>query len=517
MPLAMTRPFRHPKTGVYWYRKRVPAGLIALVGKREEKRSLRTKDPQEAKRAHARVAADVERRWAGLRLGAVGLDHREVHALAGEVYRNMVARHEREPGAAWGWSVVADQQRRLQARRGDPWADLELSELVDPEIKEVLDKRAIAVDDVTWERLKQAVGDAMLQAQRLLQRRANGDFRPDPDADRFPTAETNSFTWDEAWALYLQQHKPGEATQKRWRTATRSFVDAVGTDMRCVTAVQVVDWRNVLLAKGLDAVTVRDVYVASVRTVLGCACSNLKLKLNPAAGIKTVVPKKVKLREKEFTPDEARTILGATFATFSHLVTPEHAAARRWVPWLCAYTGARVNEITQLRGEDVCVEMGIPCLRITPEAGTVKDKARRYVPLHEHLIEQGFLDFVRSRGDGPLFFDPKAGRGGKEKGSLAARAGRHMGEWVRELGITDPGVAPNHGWRHLFKTLGRTAGIGMDRLDAIQGHAPPNEGGKYGGWPPTVLDPEIRKIPRFEVVPATSVDRRRSGKASCRK
>ncbi|MBJ7407641.1 MAG: hypothetical protein JHD07_31860 [Bradyrhizobium sp.] len=23
----------------------------------------------------------------------------------------------------------------------------------------------------------------------------------------------------------------------------------------------------------------------------------------------------------------------------------EHAKARRWVPWICAYTGARVNEI----------------------------------------------------------------------------------------------------------------------------------------------------------------------------
>lgn len=159
-------------------------------------------------------------------------------------------------------------------------------------------------------------------------------------------------------------------------------------------------------------------------------------------------------------------------------MTPEHAAARRWVPWLCAYTGARVNEMTQLRGEDIRREIGIPCLRITPEAGTVKNKTLRFVPLHEHLIEQGFLEFVRSRGDGPLFFDPGAKRGGKERGSLAARTGRHLGEWVRELGIDDPAVAPNHGWRHLVKTRGRNAGIGGDRLDAIQGHAPSNEGGK---------------------------------------
>lgn len=28
-------------------------------------------------------------------------------------------------------------------------------------------------------------------------------------------------------------------------------------------------------------------------------------------------------------------------------------AARRWIPWLCCYSGARVTEIAQLRGSDV--------------------------------------------------------------------------------------------------------------------------------------------------------------------
>lgn len=66
--------------------------------------------------------------------------------------------------------------------------------------------------------------------------------------------------------------------------------------MKRVTAGQVVGWRNDLLAKGLDPVTVRDVYVASVRAVLGCAKANLKLGENPAAGLRTAVPRKQKLR-----------------------------------------------------------------------------------------------------------------------------------------------------------------------------------------------------------------------------
>nr|WP_321982901.1 DUF6538 domain-containing protein [uncultured Cohaesibacter sp.] len=42
----MTYPFKHPKTGIYDYRKVVPVPLRAVIGKREEKRSLKTKDPQ---------------------------------------------------------------------------------------------------------------------------------------------------------------------------------------------------------------------------------------------------------------------------------------------------------------------------------------------------------------------------------------------------------------------------------------------------------------------------------------
>jgi hypothetical protein len=47
----------------------VPEELRALVGKREEKRTLGTKDPTEAKRLHAAALAELEARWASLRAG----------------------------------------------------------------------------------------------------------------------------------------------------------------------------------------------------------------------------------------------------------------------------------------------------------------------------------------------------------------------------------------------------------------------------------------------------------------
>ncbi|MGE5995178.1 hypothetical protein ACQJ1S_26225, partial [Klebsiella pneumoniae] len=76
----------------------------------------------------------------------------------------------------------------------------------------------------------------------------------------------------------------------------------------------------------------------------------------------------------------------ATLATFSHLTTPETRAARRWIPWICAYTGARVNEITSLLPSDVRSdeETGMPCVYLRPEM--TKGDYERVIPVHSHLF-----------------------------------------------------------------------------------------------------------------------------------
>jgi integrase len=47
-------------------------------------------------------------------------------------------------------------------------------------------------------------------------------------------------------------------------------------------------------------------------------------------------------------------------------------AAKRWIPWLCAFSGARVAEIAQLRKVDIRLDETIQHGRITSDAGSVK-------------------------------------------------------------------------------------------------------------------------------------------------
>ena len=110
MPLAMSRPWKHPNSGVYWLRKGVPDDLRALVGKREEKRSLGTRDPVEAKRRHAEALAEIEERWANLRSGPKILTEKAAHQLAMVVHDWWLHQHTDNPSQQAAWNVdLADR------------------------------------------------------------------------------------------------------------------------------------------------------------------------------------------------------------------------------------------------------------------------------------------------------------------------------------------------------------------------------------------------------------------------
>lgn len=105
MPLAMSRPWKHPKTGIYQLRKVVPEELRQIVGKREEKVSLQTRDPAEAKVRHAKALAELEARWANLRAGPKPLSEREAHQLAIVSYDHWLEQYRDNPSQQTNWDI----------------------------------------------------------------------------------------------------------------------------------------------------------------------------------------------------------------------------------------------------------------------------------------------------------------------------------------------------------------------------------------------------------------------------
>jgi integrase len=299
--------------------------------------------------------------------------------------------------------------------------------------------------------------------------------------------------------------------RKEGRNYIAKLITFLGHDDAArITSREVGAWRDQLLVEPAQRggqrspVTVNDKYLATLKAMLGWAAKKGRelLPENVAAGIRAEVPKRSKLRERHFSDSEAKAILAASLVPAPPKMAPGNRLARRWVPWLCAYTGARVGEIAQLRVQDVQQVDGIWTLRITPDAGPVKNKEYRVVPLHEHLIAQGFLAIVEAAENGAIFYDATMRRSDEDHNRHIDKVGEKLAKWVRDdVGIKDRGVKPSHAWRNLFKTIAVDLGVLPRVSDAITGHALPRGevGRTYEGPFLKTCAEAIGRFPRFEV------------------
>lgn len=516
MGLRMILPWENPRSRFFWFRRRVPAKFAKFGMHGEIKKSLNTTDWDEAVLLCQEENLRLERAWRENLYGTPpsDLSHEQITALAGEFYDEMVATHRANPGPPRDWEEALTKHvaRKRPIVGGVSWG-LHLLSTFGGEVRSFLQKRGINLVGDQLFGFIHAYVEAKEQASKQLLKNARGDYRPDPDADRFPKfvpTDANQ-VFDGLWHEFCEAKMIAASTKKKWEPYFRTLIRRTGSnDMSKVTEKHLLDWRDALMASKLSKVTVRDGYIAAMKAFFGWAKRMKKLPGDPSAEVHVEVSDKHETRMRGFRDDEADRILSAALAPANKLMSKENAAARRWVPWICAYTGARVNEITQLRAKDVKEIDGIWCLHITPEAGTVKTSRERNVPLHPHLLEQKFVEFARAkRGNAPLFYSIARQRNPDRKNPTYASVGNKLAEWVRGLGIKDPLVKPNHGWRHRFKTVGRKSRMDWLILDCIQGHAPRTEGEGYGEVTPDVMYPEIAKHPRYKVV-AKSVDARKS-------
>jgi integrase len=341
----------------------------------------------------------------------------------------------------------------------------------------------------------EAFWKAMRDAFATRKRNAEGDYSPDRTVDRFPvwqfekdavqyTPRVSLTGLVESWWEEAEAAHRSVSTYESYKNTMNAFVAFLKHDDAArVTKEDVVNFKDYRLRstnprtkKPISPKTVKDSDLSGLKTIFGWAVANGKLKTNPAEGVTIKLGKQPKLRGKGFTDEEAKAILKEATNRERGQENTKTFAAKRWVPWLMAYSGARVGELAQLRKQDISKIGNYWVAKITPEAGTVKNKEARDIVLHPHLIELGFIKFVDSSEEGHLFLTPSEKAG--IMGPLKALTNR-LAQFVRQI-VKDEKVAPNHGWRHRFKTVGIEVGIEHRILDAIQGQQPRSVSETYG-------------------------------------
>lgn len=535
MSLAMPCPWKHPTTGAYYLFQRVPADLAKTVkgqtiglpveGKTRNvkigvhvKVSLGTKDPATAKQRFREADDALTLHWQRLRTVPVDLTHRQSLSLAGEVYSTVVARFDEEPGdpAMWGdvirMCVAATSGTPADDSDGYAGARASLENFLSVAIRTKAQARGILLTENSQERVRHDTLVALANGAADTIRKAHGDYSPSETENKYPEwkqpaepkgpagkpRQTITGLFDD-WRKARAAEGGAVSSARRWEGPVRSFVAFLKhDDAEAVTPQDLLRWRDAVLGEGTTAIsTFGRVHLPAIKAIYSHGVSTFRVKANPALGITIRAPKVAKTRPKGFTSDEAKAILMASNRAMDAPGGTGEVLRRacRWVPWLCAYSGARVGEIAQLRKQDVAKVDGVLCLRITPEAGTVKNKSYRDVPLHPHLIDMGFPEFVAGLPAGPMFYSPKT----KSETPWTTTSGR-LAAWVRDTAkVTDKRVSPNHGWRHLFRSVAMGAGIEGRYVNDICGHAHSSQGEKYGDAPMSALKREIDRFPRWEV------------------
>lgn len=238
--------------------------------------------------------------------------------------------------------------------------------------------------------------------------------------------------------------------------------------------------------------------IGILKTIFNSAINKEVLDKNPTDYFKLPFKRPYKPRVG-FTKEDLEAIFHSPIYTQGYLPLGGGRIACYWLPLLALFTGARLEELAQLRVSDIKTAQGLGHYLVisdlsNPCAQLKNEHSRRNIPLHPALIACGFLRHVQERQSGYLFPDLKLNPRGKRSG--------YFSNWFsvylrKKVWITDTRKV-FHSFRHTFKDLCRTVSIEEAVHDALTGHTSASVSRKYGNdqFP---LPPLFKAIEQFEI------------------
>ncbi|MBM3089246.1 hypothetical protein GFB56_00230 [Ensifer sp. T173] len=408
-------------------------------------------------------------------------------------YRDMVSFDDSARTADHRYSSVGYIDEDLVAKLRDGMAgrlsDREYLEIIGASLRDLHVSNADAAPGtVEFRALARAVCVAEYEGLSRIAERDEGDFAGKPEhpalieaiqqeeAEQQAEAQINVFddwTFDRVIEEQERQAALGlgraksEATLDKYRVAQYDFEHfRKNKKVATITLADGKLWRDHLLAGGkLSRKTIHD-KLTIIRTLMNWANTQSELQMfpqgDPWAALEMPHVEKGDSADRTYSLKEARH-----FLEFTRTAT---RASFRWIPWIIAHTGARVNEITPLEKADVFEIEGHWFIHIRVGNGrTTKTHKGRKVPVHRALIKEGFIEFVKGQPDGRLF------PGGKNED-------QRIREWIHEKVFpnrTDM-PPPNHGFRHLFEDA-LFGGVSHKAALYITGRSSGSSSDDYGG------------------------------------
>ncbi len=491
MPTYLTK-----REGTYYFRRVIPKELQSVIGKTAFVWSLKTKNLAEAKKLRNRDAiktdTDLERAAASLR--PVQATSAPIPPDRQQFDGALIQRDAARIAASFRRYLqqAAVENRLVEARR------------------EVADTLSLHRDNLATGFLIDQIDLAQSEAYSLaLQSVLNPEAAPilPPLADARPSP--NAIQLKDVVGLWAKAKSPTAKSVRMWTRTVDDFA-VVGGDKPIdqITKRDVIGFVDQLSASGKSPATI-DNRLNQLRALFRFAASRDLIAADPTQGVQPPPAKSVEKARHPWSVEAMNSLFAGP--VHRELIVPEggKGAAAYFLPLLALFTGARLNELGQLRPKDVVEERFND-----PDGNTqvcwvmrfVEDKAEglklktpssaRRIPVHPELQRLGLIRLVeqaKARGDKRLFPKLEA----DAFGTVTASWGKWFGRYNRLYGTPDPKVT-FHSFRHNFKDICRAVGASEDVHDAITGHTDGRVARKYGGldYP---LGPMVKVMDSYKV------------------
>ena len=273
------------------------------------------------------------------------------------------------------------------------------------------------------------------------------------------------------------ERKPTSRTLLEFKTAIRRFEEINGPlEIPEIRAEHGTRFKDALVADGLKMGTVRK-QLTCIKTLLNYAVDNSLIASNPLTNLRVRKSKDTNGR-LDFSADDFSKLFAGV----------QHGSERYWIMRVAQYTGMRLSEICQLKADDVKQIDSIWCIQVTQGDGqSLKTpSSERTIPIHQALLDDGFLEFVPKEGN--VFPSVKPDSRGLAGGTFSKWFTRYR----RKVGITNDRKV-FHSFRHTFVTAARER-IPEEYAVKLTGHADGKVNRTYGMYTVRTLKEMINRI-----------------------
>ena len=438
--------YLYRRGAVYCTRMVVPPRLRPIIGKSDLGRSLRTKDLAEAKRllpvwlewSQSKLAA-AERQLAGQKAPAVPVAANDAGQSTASLAMGLGMVHDSEPDHSF-----PDAPDPLTVARS--------------ELREALENKAL-----------------------VEQIRGEGNASP------------VAFLDTDIVDLWAAERKPKQKGIDTHRAVARWFYDRIGKKpVDQISRQDVLAFKAKLLEERQSAANIKQ-KLSRLRTLLQWAADNGHAATNAAQGVTIKDTQAAKNKRKPFDLPALNAIFSSPIYSKGERPTQGRGEAAYWIPLLALFTGARMEELGQLRPTDV-VHLPYPdpdgnekrgwflnLVETEGENGTELKTAEseRLIPLHPELERRGFVAFAEAMNEEKrdrLFHQLTPG----PYGNLTHKWGQWFGSYLRNTCCVTDRRMTFHSFRHTFTDYVRRPDIPEGVQRQLVGHSSKDVHDDYG-------------------------------------